>query len=83
VEKIKTGEDTYEVTYLGEHNHKKPANNWNSVVGSSRNMSSNSGLDVVREAGCCSNVRNLSSPNAVMLQLDQPESSKARVLDGE
>jgi hypothetical protein len=82
VEKIKTGEDTYEVTYIGEHNHRKPANNWNSVVGSSQNMSSNSGLDGVREAGCCSNVRNLGSPNVVMLQHDHLESSKARVHDG-
>lgn len=60
MEKINTGEDTYEVTYIGEHNHKKPANNRNSIVGTSCwNMSSNSGLDVVREVGCCSNVRNL------------------------
>jgi len=81
VEKIKDGDDTYEVTYLGEHNHNKPANNRNSAVGSSQYMSPKFGS--AGEGRCFTNIINLGSSDAVMLQLDQPESSKARVLVGQ
>jgi len=80
VEKVKTREDTYEVKYIGEHNHKKQANNQNFIVGTSRNMSSKSRLVVVEEVGCCPNVRNMGLSNEVMLQLNQLERSKAQTV---
>jgi hypothetical protein len=62
------------------HNHEKPTDNLNSVVG---NNSSQTKSSAVEEAGSSANVGNFHSPDMAMLQLDQPESSNARVLIGQ
>lgn len=67
------------MTYEGEHNHKRPAVNRKSVVGTFWNKSPGAKLRISREAGSCSNVENLDSPDAEILQFDHPESNKARV----
>jgi hypothetical protein len=80
VEKCKTQENTYIVTYEGEHNHAKPTFNKNVVVGTSQRKSPETGLHSAEEAGSSTNIANLGLPNMVMLQIDHPESSNAQVL---
>jgi hypothetical protein len=62
------------VTYNGEHNHEKPTDNLNSVIGTSWNNSSQTRLPVVGVAGSFPDVGNFHSPDTAMQQFDQPES---------
>ena len=80
VEKCKTQENTYIVTYEGEHNHAKPTLNKNVVVGTSQRKSPKTGLHSAEEVGSSTNITNSGSPNVVMLQIDHPESSNAQAL---
>ncbi|RHN72576.1 putative transcription factor WRKY family [Medicago truncatula] len=80
VEKCKTQENTYIVTYEGEHNHAKPTSNKNVVVGTSQRKSPETGLHSMEEVGSSTNITNSGSPNVVMLHIDHPESSNAQVL---
>ena len=80
VEKCKTQENTYIVTYEGEHNHAKPTLNKNVVVGTSQRKSPKTGLHSAEEVGSSTNITNSGSSNVVMLQSDHPESSNAQVL---
>jgi len=71
------------VRYIREHNHKKPIVNRNSVNETFQNNSSKTELFVIGDARSPSNVRNLGSPNVVMLQFDHPDNSNAKVLIGQ
>ena len=79
------------MTYKGEHNHKKPEVNQNSVVGTSRNKSSETRLCIGKEVGSFPNIRNLDSPNVgkmgspnmLLLQFDEPDSSNSHIFTGE
>ncbi|CAJ2666562.1 unnamed protein product [Trifolium pratense] len=75
VQKSKTKNNTYVVTYKSDHDHIKPAGNLNSMIGTSLNKSSETRLPATREPGSSSNVGNFHLPNVAVLQFDQPESS--------
>ncbi|XP_045802658.1 probable WRKY transcription factor 4 [Trifolium pratense] len=82
IEKSKTEEDTYVITYRGKHDHRIPEVKRNSDIGTSRNKSSETRLSVVEPVGSSQNFKNLSSPNVGMVQFDQSESNNGQVLDG-
>ncbi|KAK2447893.1 putative WRKY transcription factor [Trifolium repens] len=81
-EKSETEENTYVVTYRGNHDHQKPDVKRKSNNGNSRNKSSEAKLPVVGQAGSSQNFKNLGDPNVVMVQFDQSESNNAQVIDG-
>jgi hypothetical protein len=62
------------VTYNGEHNHEKPTDNPNSVIGTSWNNSSQTRLPAVEEAESFPDVGNFHSPDTATQQFDQPGS---------
>ncbi|GAU23837.1 hypothetical protein TSUD_379990 [Trifolium subterraneum] len=78
IEKSKTEENTYVVTYRGKHDHRKPEVKKNSDIGTSRNKPSEGRLSVVEQAGSSQNFKNFSSPNVV--RFDQSKSHNAQVL---
>ncbi|CAL5184008.1 unnamed protein product [Lathyrus oleraceus] len=58
VEKSKNKENTYVVTYKGQHNHKEPKCNHKSAIGTFRNKSSKRVLSTAKVVESSSNVRN-------------------------
>jgi len=61
------------VTYKGEHDHQKPKEIKNFVVGTSQNKSSKTRLSTAEESGSSPNVKNLGLPNVVTLEFNHPE----------
>ncbi|CAK8531283.1 unnamed protein product [Lathyrus sativus] len=74
VEKSKNKENTYVVTYKGQHNHKEPKYNHKSVIGTSQNKLSKRILSTAKV------VRNMNSPNVVMTHFNQTGNINAQIL---
>ncbi|KAL5097518.1 hypothetical protein RYX36_001845 [Vicia faba] len=80
VEKSKTKENTYVVTYKGDHNHKEPERNHKSINRTSRKKSSKTRLSTAEVIGSSPNVRNIDSSNVVIAQSDQTENINTQII---
>ncbi|XP_050888390.1 probable WRKY transcription factor 14 [Lathyrus oleraceus] len=80
VEKSKTKENTYVVTYKGHHNHKEPKRKHKFDIDTFRNNSSKEGLSTAKIVESSSNVRNMDSSNVVITHFDQTENINTQIL---
>lgn len=68
------------MTFVGAHNHEKPAGKWNSIGLTSQNKSSKTRLPAVGNFKSSPNISKLGSQNVTMMHVDHPESRNIQVL---